>query len=71
MQEYLALAAEASESILLGMEESPYWKSDPTGERALKTAKMIRKNLNLLWLDGKLPKEESESSPGRDQAALP
>jgi len=60
-QEYLALAAEASKSILLRMDESPYWKSDPTGERALKTAKMIRKNLNLLWLDGKLPKEEAES----------
>jgi hypothetical protein len=36
------------------MEESPYWKADPTGERALNAAKMIRKNLNLLWLEGKL-----------------
>jgi hypothetical protein len=60
-EEYLALAREAGLSILCQMEESPYWKADPTGERALNAAKMLRKNLNLLWLDGKLPVKEGEA----------
>ncbi len=59
-QEYLELAKQASESVLASMEESPYWKADPTGERALNAAKMVRKNLNLLSLDGKLPEREAE-----------
>lgn len=59
-EDYLALAREAAESVLSRMEESPYWKADPTGERALHAAKLIRKNLNLLWLEGKLPEEEAE-----------
>ena len=48
-------------SIMTRMEESPYWKADPTGERAINAAKMIRKNLNLLWLDGKLPDRDGEA----------
>lgn len=60
-EEYLGLAREAMESVLIHMEESPYWKADPTGERAINAAKMIRKNLNLLWLDGKLPEKEAEA----------
>lgn len=60
-EEYLVLAREAGLSILCRMEDSPYWKADPTGERALNAAKMIRKNLNLLWLDGKLPPEDGEA----------
>jgi hypothetical protein len=59
--DYLTLAEEAAKSVLIHMEASPFWRSDPTGERALKAAKMIRKNLNLLWLDGKLPKEEADA----------
>jgi hypothetical protein len=59
--EYLGLAREAAESVLKQMDGSPFWNADPTGERALNAAKMIRKNLNLLWLDGKLPKEEAET----------
>lgn len=59
-QEYLELAIEATLSIFNEREESPYWKADPTGERAFQAAKIIRKNLNLLWLDGKLPERESE-----------
>jgi hypothetical protein len=47
-------------SVLAQMEQSPFWKADPTGERALKAAQMIRKNLNLLWLDGKLTAESAE-----------
>ncbi|BCA79577.1 zinc dependent phospholipase C family protein [Desulfuromonas sp. AOP6] len=60
-EEYLGLARDATESILILGENSPYWKADPTGERALHAAKMIRKNLNLLWLDGKLPEKEAET----------
>ncbi len=53
--EYLTMAREAAVDVLRHQEESPYWKADPSGERALKAAKMIRRNLNTLWLDGKLP----------------
>lgn len=56
--EYLDLAREAALDILCHMDESPYWKADPSGERALNAARQIRKNLNLLWLDGKLPDDE-------------
>ncbi|MBE0598841.1 MAG: zinc dependent phospholipase C family protein [Desulfuromonadales bacterium] len=60
-EEYFDLAKEAAFNLLLEEEKSPFWRADPTGERALQTAKLIRKNLNLLWLDGKLPAEEAES----------
>ncbi|PLX83977.1 MAG: hypothetical protein C0617_09620 [Desulfuromonas sp.] len=59
--EYLGLARTAAMDILNHMEKSPYWQSDPTGERALNAAHMIRKNLNLLWLDGKLPEAEANA----------
>ena len=42
------------------MEDSPYWSADPTGERALHTAGIIRKNLKVLWQDGKLDEREIE-----------
>ncbi len=58
-EEYLSLARQAAQSILSNMEESPYWKADPAGERALNAARIIRRNLNLLWLDGKLPEREA------------
>lgn len=57
--EYLLLGVEAINGIL-GDENSPYWKADPTGDRALTAAKLIRKNMNLLWLDGKLQPEDAE-----------
>lgn len=57
--EYMALGLEAINGIL-GDDQSPYWNADPTGDRALTAAKLIRKNLNLLWLDGKLRPEDSE-----------
>ncbi|HEY5674609.1 MAG TPA: zinc dependent phospholipase C family protein [Malonomonas sp.] len=57
--EYLLLGVEAINGIL-GDEQSPYWNADPTGDRALTAAKHIRKNMNLLWLDGKLHKEDSD-----------
>jgi len=57
--EYLGLAQEIAKSILHDLDRSPFWKGDPTGERALNAARMIRKNLNLLWIDGKLPAREA------------
>jgi len=60
LDEYISLAGEAVSSILCQMEESPYWLADPTGERALHTAKIMRKNLKTLWLDGKLAESEIE-----------
>lgn len=57
--EYYGLALQISEGILAEMDQSPFWKADPTGERAINAAKMIRKNLNLLWLDGKLSTAEA------------
>jgi hypothetical protein len=60
-EEYLNLAMQAATSVLAQMEQSPFWKADPTGERALKAAQMIRKNINLLWLDGKLTAESAET----------
>ncbi|PLY01184.1 MAG: hypothetical protein C0622_07705, partial [Desulfuromonas sp.] len=58
-QEYMAMALEAVKGIL-GDENSPYWNADPTGERALKAADLIRKNLNHLWLEGKLHQEDAD-----------
>ncbi len=60
MEDYLLLAREATESVLTHMENSPYWKADPAGERAMYVAGILRRNLNLLWLDGKLPEAESQ-----------
>lgn len=53
-QEYLELTSKATLSILQDMDNSPFFNADPTGERALNAASMIRKNLHALWLDGKL-----------------
>jgi hypothetical protein len=57
-REYLELAQQAAHSVLSNIEGSPYLNADPTGERAINAARMIRKNLNLLWLDGKLPEQD-------------
>ena len=53
-KEYLGLTIEATLSFLKDHENSPFRNADPTGERALNSANMIRKNLHTLWLDGKL-----------------
>lgn len=58
--EYLELAAQAVGSVLSQGEASPFRRADPAGERALLAARAIRNNLNLLWLDGKLPADEAE-----------
>ena len=57
--EYLLLGLEAINGIFSD-EDSPYWNADPTGDRALTAAKLIRKNMNLLWLDGKLHQEDAD-----------
>jgi len=59
-EEYFSLARQVTTSVLAEMEQSRYWRADPAGERALQAAGTIRKNLNLLWLDGKLPEKEAE-----------
>ncbi len=53
-KEYLDLTYEATLSLLQDLNNSPFLDADPTGERALNAASMIRKNLHTLWLDGKL-----------------
>ncbi len=58
-QEYVDLAYTAVEGILSD-QDSPFWQADPTGDRALTAAKLIRKNLNMLWLDGKLRQEDAD-----------
>ena len=59
-KEYLELTSAATLSFLQDPEHSPYRTADPTGERALNSANMIRKNLNTLWLDGKLREQDAE-----------
>jgi hypothetical protein len=44
---------------LNGMEESRYFQADPTGERALQSAEMVRKNLRLLYRSGKITKSQA------------
>lgn len=63
-KEYLGLTSEATLSFLQDIDNSPFCNADPTGERALNTAGMIRKNLNTLWLDGKLGESEAEEMLG-------
>jgi hypothetical protein len=58
--EYFDLARSATLSLLQDPDGSPYLHADPTGERALAAAGMIRKNLHLLWLDGKINEREAD-----------
>ena len=60
LDEYLSLAGEAVSSVLCQMQDSIYWSADPTGERALDTARIIRKNLKNQWQDGVLSELEIE-----------
>lgn len=54
LADYLELANQAAYSLLADGDDSPYLKADPTGERAIRAANAIRRNLNHLWLEGKL-----------------
>ena len=57
--EYMAMGLDAIIGILSDP-QSPYWNADPTGARALNAAGLIRKNLKLLWLDGKLQQDDAD-----------
>ena len=59
-QEYFDLACSATLSLLRDFETSPWLAADPTGERALAAAGKVRKNLHLLWLDGKLSEADAD-----------
>nr|WP_320048217.1 zinc dependent phospholipase C family protein [uncultured Desulfuromonas sp.] len=58
--EYLEMAFQAIVSVL-AEDKSPFLQADPTGERAIHVAQQIRSNLNALWLDGKLPRDQSDA----------
>lgn len=58
--EYLTMTRQAVLSLLCDLEGSPTLSADPTGERAINAANMIRKNLHNLWLDGRLRAEDAE-----------
>jgi hypothetical protein len=58
-EEYMNLAQEAVFDFLNGMENSRYFQADPTGERALQSAEMVRKNLRLLYRSGKITKPQA------------
>ena len=60
LNEYLSLAHEAVFSVLSDP-ESPYLQADPTGARSLNAARILRKNLKILWQSGKLSETEIES----------
>ena len=60
LNEYLSLAHEAVFSVLSDP-ESPYLQADPTGARSLNAARILRKNLKLLWQSGKLSETEIEN----------
>ena len=59
-REYIGLTYNATLSLLQDLAGSPTRTADPTGERALNTAGVIRKNLHTLWLDGKLHEKDAE-----------
>ena len=60
-EEYFELAKQASLSILARPDDSPYFDADPTGERALEAGRMLRRNLNLLWQEGKMSDQEANA----------
>jgi hypothetical protein len=72
--EYATLAEEAVLDLLNGLEQSLYFKADPTGERALVTAESVRKNLRLLYKSGKITKpqamEQLEEMKGKLRNAI-
>jgi hypothetical protein len=66
LADYLEMAYQAAYSLLTEGDASPYLKADPTGERALRAASALRRNLNHLWLEGKL----SESAVEKQMAEV-
>jgi len=58
-EEYAMLSQEAVFDFLNNRETSRYYLADPTGERALATADTVRKNLRILYKNGKITKEQA------------
>ncbi len=58
-REYAAMTEEAVFDFLRSGEHSRYFKADPTGERALKAAEAVRKNLRLLYKSGKITRAQA------------
>lgn len=58
-EEYMALAQEAVFDFLQNLEESRNFRADPTGERALAAAEVVRRNLRFLYRSGKLTKTQA------------
>ena len=58
-QECFQLTCSATLSLLQEFDDSPWLAADPTGERALAAAGKVRRNLHLLWLDGKLAEADA------------
>jgi len=73
-EEYATMAEEAVIDFLSGMERSRYFQADPTGEMALKTAEAVRKNLRLLYKNGKINRaqamEQVEEMKGKLRTAI-
>ncbi len=73
-EEYMLLARDAVFDFLNNGEDSRYFRADPTGERALQAAEMVRKNLRLLYRSGKITKaqalEQLVELKGRLRAAI-
>ncbi len=57
--EYMSLAQEAVFDFLNNGKNSRFYHADPTGERALQAAEMVRKNLRLLYRSGKMTREQA------------
>jgi hypothetical protein len=54
---FAALSEQAVMETLADVDASPWLAADPTGEQALEAAKTVRKNLRLLYQNGKISKE--------------
>lgn len=73
-REYQAMTEEAVFDFLKSGEHSRYFKADPTGEMALKAAEAVRKNLRLLYMNGKITRaqaiEQVEELKGKLHGAI-
>ena len=58
-EEYMLLAQEAVFDFLAGREDSTVFLADPTGERALAAAEMVRKNFRTLYLTRKVTRKQA------------
>jgi len=58
-EEYMSLSEEAVFDFLNNFEESPFFQADPTGEKALAAAEVVRKNLRLLYIRRKITRRRA------------